>query len=330
MTSVMFFKTTPYTKTYDIVFPLINRNLMQKSFTVTLLLLLGVNMAFSQSKKEKDVEAIKSMCGCYEVKFNFAETFNYVDDPAYKPSKIKHSGGLEWVQLVEEDDNLIVLQHLLIVGHGDESHIIKHWRQDWAYENRDFYMFNANNNWKYEQKTKSDVAGQWTQKVFQVDDSPRYEGTASWVHVDGKSYWENITNAPLPRREFTQRSDYNLTIRNNRQEITATGWIHDQDNKKVQRENGKDVIIAEEKGFNTYTKVEESKCKAAKEWWQENKDMWAMVRKNWDKVFAKKQDLTLKSKVDNKRLFEHLFALEPSSKPKEIKEIITGFVERTR
>ena len=30
-------------------------------------------------------------------------------------------------------------------------------------------------------------------KIFQVDDSPRYEGTASWVHVDGKSYWENTT-----------------------------------------------------------------------------------------------------------------------------------------
>ena len=301
---------------------------MKKFLNLSFLLLFGLSILNGQSKKERDIQAIKSMCGCHDVKFNFAETFNYVDDPEYKPSKVKHSGGLEWVQLVEEDGNKIVLQHLLIVGDPSEPHIIKHWRQDWMFENKDFYMYNANNNWKYEAKSKDEVAGQWTQKVFQVDDSPRYEGTASWVHIDGKSYWENMTDAPLPRREYTQRSDYNLTIRNNRQEITAEGWIHDQDNKKVLRENDEDQIIAEEKGFNTYTKVDEKRCDPAKKWWTENHEMWEMVRKNWDKVFAKKQDLTLKPKVDNKRLYEHLFALESTAKPKEIKEIITGFVER--
>ena len=27
------------------------------------------------AKKKQDIAAIKSMCGCYEVEFNFAETF---------------------------------------------------------------------------------------------------------------------------------------------------------------------------------------------------------------------------------------------------------------
>ena len=27
------------------------------------------------------------------------------------------------------------------------------------------------------------------------------------AHVDGKSYWENTSHAPLPRREYTKRDD---------------------------------------------------------------------------------------------------------------------------
>ena len=159
-----------------------------KRVVFTVLVMLCVFSANAQNKKEKDQKAIKAMCGCYEVGFNFAETFSYSKDSTYQASKVKHDKGLEWVELVEDKDNKIVLQHLLIVGKPNEQSIIKHWRQDWLFENTDFYMFDINNKWKFVQKPKSDVKAQWTQKVFQVDDSPRYEGSASWVHVDGKSY----------------------------------------------------------------------------------------------------------------------------------------------
>ena len=146
-----------------------------------------------------------------------------------------------------DDKNKISIQHLLVVGKPSNQFIVKHWRQDWIYENRDFYMYNGDNLWEYENKTPNSVKKQWTQKVFQVDDSPRYEGSGSWVHVDGKSYWENKTDAPLPRREYTKRNDYNITSRGNRQEITSYGWVHDQDNDKVIREKDKeDQIIAQE------------------------------------------------------------------------------------
>ena len=108
---------------------------------------------------------------------------------------------------------------------------------------------------------KKDVKGQWTQKVYQVDDSPRYEGSASWIHRDGKSYWENTTPAPLPRREFSKRSDYNVTMRGNRHEITSDGWVHDQDNKKIQKEDDSQFVLAHEKGYSTYTKVPDSNAK---------------------------------------------------------------------
>lgn len=292
---------------------------------LTAVFTLNVN---AQNKKEKDQKAIKDMCGCYEVTFNFAETFSYSKDSTYQPSKVKHDKGLEWVQLVEDNNDKIVMQHLLIVGPPQKQSIIKHWRQDWLFENTDFYMFNADNKWNFVQKSKDEVAGQWTQKVYQVDDSPRYEGSATWVHVDGKSYWENTTDAPLPRREYTKRQDYNVTVRTNRHEITKNGWIHDQDNDKVIRKDGEaDVVLAQEKGLNTYVKVNDSKCKVAQDWWKENDKMWALVRNNWGNVFAKNQDLELKQKVEDKRLYQLLFDLETTAKNEEINKIITDFVK---
>jgi len=301
-----------------------------KHLILTLLLLLACLTTISaQSKKEQDTKAIKDMCGCYEVTFNFAETFEYVDDSTYIPSKVKHDKGLEWVQLVEDSKDKISMQHLLIVGNPAEPHIVKHWRQDWEYENTSLYEYDHNNKWNFVSLPKDQVKGQWTQKVFQVDDSPRYEGSASWVHVDGKSYWENTTSAPLPRREYTKRSDYNVTIRRNRHEIVDNGWIHDQDNDKVIREEGKaDVVLAQEKGFNTYVKVEDSKCKAAQDYWKENAAKWAIVRAKWGEVFARDTDLILQEKVDNKVMFKYLLDDENYNSAETINPLIESFVKK--
>jgi len=281
----------------------------------------------SQTKKEKDQTSIKDMCGCFEVTFNFAETFSYSNDSLYKPSETKVDKGLEWAQLVEDEDNKISIQHLLQVGRPDSPHIVKHWRQDWLFENTDFYTYNGDNEWVFETKSKDDVKGQWTQKVYQVDDSPRYEGSSTWVHVDGKSYWENTTTAPLPRREYTKRSDYNVTLRGNRHEITNYGWLHDQDNAKVVREKGEeDVILANEKGYNTYVKVDDSRCQAAQNWWKAHQDKWATVRAKWDEVYSRDKDLVLENKVDNKVLFKYLFDDEMTAE-KEINKVIESFVK---
>jgi hypothetical protein len=297
---------------------------MKKIILPTLLLISS--LVNSQSKKELDHKEIKNMCGCYEVTFNFAETFNYSQDSLYKPSKMKSEKAMEWVQLVEENDEKVSMQHLLQVGSAERSYIVKHWRQDWLFENKDFYMYDGDNNWTYESKSEDEVKGQWTQKVYQVDDSPRYEGSASWVHVDGKSYWENTTTAPLPRREYTKRSDYNITLRRNRHEITKNGWIHDQDNDKVVREAGKeDVVIAKEKGYNTYVKVSNEKCNAAQDWWKTNSDKWILVRNKWDDVYSRNKNLSLHKKVDNKLLYKYLFSEDYESKRK-ISKIIEAFV----
>lgn len=291
---------------------------------------IGFMIAVSaQSKKQaKDLEAIKQMCGCFEVTFNFSETFNYSNDSLYRPSKNKVSKALEWAALVDNENDKISIQHILQVGNPAKPMIVKHWRQDWLFENRNFYMYNTENDWTFEKKRKKDVTGQWTQKVFQVDDSPRYEGSGTWVHVDGKSYWENITPAPLPRREYTTRSDYNLTMRGNRQEIKDFGWVHDQDNDKIIRENGKqDVLIAKEKGYNTYTRVDDTRCAAAANWWDVNTNKWATVRLKWEEIYNREKDLSLEAKVNNMALYKHLFD-DAITQEEQINLLIESFVKQ--
>lgn len=274
-----------------------------KNSLIIALCLISIS-AMAQSKKKQDREAIKSMCGCYEVTFNFAETF--APDKDYKFHDNYRSGGLEWVQLVEDDKNKISMQHLLIVG---PSAIVKHWRQDWLYENTSLYTYDKDRSWKHTELPKAKVKGQWTQKVFQVDDGLRYEGSASWVHQDGRHFWEGTADSPLPRREFSKRKDYNVMIRTNRHEITDYGWVHEQDNDKIVRSTADDKLLAEEKGWNTYVKVDDSKCKAAQDWWVKNEQYWSDVREVWDEIYASKTTLTFKGTVDNKVLFQKIFDL---------------------
>lgn len=300
----------------------INSILLSSTF-----LLVGLSVKSQDLKKQEDIKAIKSMCGCYEVKFNFAETFQYSKDSInYKPSKIKHDSGLEWVELVEDKSNKIVLQHLLIVGKTDAD-IVKHWRQDWLYENTDMYDFVKDRTWKFEKLQTKNVKGQWTQKVYQVDDSPRYEGTASWVKVDGTTYWRNTTDAPLPRREHTKRDDYNVLKRRNIHEITSIGWIHEQDNDKIIRDDkGTDVLLAQEKGVDIYTKVADSKCQVAKNFWKNNNALWQKVRLKWEIEFKKNKDISLQKSVDGKPLYTHLFELKPDASQAEVDKIIDRFI----
>ena len=288
-----------------------------------IIILLLVSPIITNAQKKQDIEAIKEMCGCFEIDFKFSETFQYSNDSNYSKSKNYNAKALEYAKLIKDEKGHISIQHLLVMG----DYIIKHWRQDWIFQNRNLLKYDGNNTWKYISKTKKDVKGQWTQKVFQVDDSPRYEGSATWVHADGKSFWENSSYAPLPRREYTKRNDYNIMIRGNRHEITEDGWVHDQDNFKVVKDSESDseVIIASEKGINSYTRVDESNCMEAIKWWDENNEKWLLVLEKWNSIYSKKDDISLRQSVENKPLFSFLFD-ENVVKRDEIGLIIDRFV----
>ena len=297
-----------------------------KNTLLFLFLVFNSIVLYPQSKKNLDKESIKSMCGCYEVKFEFAETFIYSEDSTYVKSPPKTMYALELAHLIKEDKNDISIQHILQIGDYGEPYIIKHWRQDWSYQNQDFYLYDSNNFWKYKNRSKSEVKGQWSQKVYQVDDGPRYEGSGTWVHVDGKSYWESTTPAPLPRREKDIRSDYNLTLRGNRVEIMDYGWAHIQDNSKVYRKNKKNKVLAKEKGYNTYKKVEDDRCKYALKWWEDNSKKWNIVQEVWNDIYNRRIDLKVSQSYNQKPLFMYLF-VDDYEKKEDIKKLIDKFVD---
>ena len=283
------------------------------------LTIAGVCLALSagaqqqNDKLTQDKTAIKSMCGCQEVTFEYTETFPV--DTGYTPKGYhKIVDAVEYVTVASEDNHRIVLQHLLIA----DSMVIKHWSEDWQYENRQLLAYDKDNLWKKITLPAAQVKGQWTQKVFGVDDEPRYEGSATWVHADGRHYWEAAGDAPLPRREYTTRKDYNVLHRTNHHEITATGFVHEQDNLKVLRANGQDKVIVGEKGLNTYNRTDESRCEQAKAWWEQHKAFWALVRKGWDKVYGANSVIHLQKKVNDQPLYKVMSELEQKAFRKEL------------
>ncbi|CEN45344.1 conserved hypothetical protein [Capnocytophaga canimorsus] len=89
-----------------------------------------------------------------------------------------------------------------------------------------------------------------------------------------------------------------------------------------------DLVIAQERGYNTYKKVADEKCKAAQEFWQENKEKWALVRNRWEKVFEQKGNLKVQEKIEGKTLYEHLLNEEKYKTQEQINAIIDIYVSK--
>lgn len=277
-----------------------------KNLLVTGLLSAVAATAFAQSKTE--VKAIEDLCGCFEVTFNYAETFTNDTQNEYKAGKLNDKAVVELSLPIEKTDKKVVIQHILVAG----GHVIKHWREDWTYENANLWTYDGDQTWKKLPAAKPEqVKGTWTQTVWEVDDAPRYQGTSRWIENNNSVYWLNTTDAPLPRREYTKRDDYNVMERTNRLVINGNGYMHEQDNRKIIRKGGKDEVLAYEKGYNNYVKVADSKCDAAKQFWTAEKAaFWKDVVAVWDNKMAKAATLTLTKDVDGKLMYEALDEIE--------------------
>lgn len=263
---------------------------------------------FSQSNIEKDRKAIKSMSGFYEVSFNYVETFASKNTYEFKPRYESH--GSEWVLILEDTPTKIVMQHILVLG---KNMVMKHWREDWIYEAPTLLKYEKDNKWIKTKASNDEVKGTWVQKVYQVDDSPRYEGRGTWTHVDGKSRWESETDSPLPRREHSKRNDYNVLKRLNRLYSTETGWMFEQDNQKIIRDNGKDILLVREKGLEEFNKIDEKIFDVAKVWWKEQAPFWKVVRNIWEKIYEQNEVIQFQNTINSKALYDHLFPLAQTS-----------------
>jgi len=271
---------------------------MKMRLLSAILLLIGALQSGAQTTMGK--EQIEKMCGCFSVNFKYAETFS--PEPYYKYHEREDMNAVELALPIEKTDTKIVIQHLLVIN---DTIIIKHWREEWVYEATSFYQYMGNRIWNKKSLEPAATKNKWTQTVWEVSDEPRYQGVSSWVENDGKIFWESTADAPLPRREYTVRNDYNVLKRRNRILITGEGYQHEQDNDKIQRADGKDKLIAQEKGYNTYYRMDDSECAVAREWWKKNEPFWSVVRTQWQQVINTSPTVSLKWKVEDKMLHEH-------------------------
>lgn len=263
------------------------------------------------TKRERDRQAILALAGDFRVSFDFIEIMGLAED--YTPPRPYFSWGTEHVQVIEDRADFVSLQHTLVMYFEDpetkktETMTMKHWRQDWTFEDRSMHVYRGGNTW--EQREVRLYKGRWSQAVYQVDDSPRYEVMGKWVHAAGLHTWKSDPSIrPLPRREFSKRSDYNILNGVHEISITPNGWIHTQQNRKVNLPAiGKRQIVGQEYGINRYERITAPSLAPASEEWKKVGPYWAEVRQKWDEVYRGYKRFTLLNKVDDKKLWQHHF-----------------------
>lgn len=163
---------------------------------------------------------------------------------------------------------------------GDKQEVVKHWRQRWEYEGRELVEFRGGHEFARRALAADEARGTWLQKVFGVDDGPRYQGHGRWRHAAGVSAWEsNETWRPLPRRE--SKRDYQVLVARNRHTLTPTGWVHEQDNLKLRLGVGA-TAVARETGLNRYERVEDPRFSAGEAYWKDTQAYWGDVRAAWN------------------------------------------------
>lgn len=252
------------------------------------LLLVGAHNAQAGTAPDfdRDRRAILAMAGEFEVKFNFDETVSL--RPGYE---LKHdkSGGFETVLVAEDSGRRIVLQHILLSKDGE--HVVKHWRQDWTYEDRDLREYAGGRTWTARRLAAREVRGTWSQAVYEVNDGPRYESYGRWIHDGVYSSWQSATTwRPLPRREYSTRKDYDVLLALNRQTITPWGWVHEQDNTKWDRnDTSGNPYVARELGVNEYRRTSSFDFAPARAYYERTRRYWAAVRDVWANALAGKQ-----------------------------------------
>jgi len=267
------------------------------SLSLAAFLLCGSAFA-DEASFEKDRRAILAMAGDFKIGFHFKETLSLHEGYEVR-EKSYDEEAFETVKVVEDSGKRIVLQHLLQVG----PTVVKHWAQIWTYEDTEILEFQGHRTWTVKKLTPGEAKGKWSQRVTQVDDSPRYEGIAAWVHGEQTSEWAALANRPKPRRE-EKRDDYDLLVVTNRHTITPQGWFHEQDNAKWVKREGKSYPLCREIGFNPYLRVKDHDFAKANDYWQKTAPFWKDVRGVWDELEPSDGSIKVLTKAGDGRLLE--------------------------
>ena len=261
----------------------------------------------ADSSFECDRKSILAMAGEFRVRFAFDETAALA--PGYAPHDPQRSGGTELVEVIADDGRHISLQHILVLG--PDHAVVKHWRQDWQYEPAHVLRFRGNGRFETETVAADAAKGAWSQTVFEVDDAPRYAGIGHWTHDEGVDAWtSDRTWRPLPRREYTKRSDYQALDVVNRHTLTPAGWVHEQDNTKLAiASDGKVTSLAREVGVNSYTRITDYDFGAGRTYWQKTSAFWTDVRGRWQRIEDANPRFTTSPEPNGEPRIEAFFTL---------------------
>jgi hypothetical protein len=269
------------------------------------------------SSFERDRRAILAMAGSYRVTFDFLEVTPF--SPDAQRERPYQSWGTERVYVDRDDGRFISLSHILAMrvvqkdGTLSEPMVTKHWRQDWRYEPEELVEYRGWEQWQRRVLKRKDVAGQWSQTVYQVDESPRYASVGKWDHSASMSTWiSGETWRPLPRREWSVRKDYHVLIGTNRHTIIPTGWIQEENNLKGVLGDDRSLsaekpYAAREYGVARYERLQNPDFEAADVYFNRTRAFWEDVRSAWEESFRRQPTITLTAQVDQAGLFVPLF-----------------------
>ena len=266
---------------------------------------------------ERDRRAILAMAGTFRVSFDFIEVATFGEPNRLAPYQ---SWATEKVYVDRDEPGFISLVHILemrLVGNDgtiSEPHVTKHWRQDWRYEPDSIVEYQGLERWRRRALARDEQRGAWLQTVHQVDESPRYAALGRWQHSASFSTWlSGDTWRPLPRREWSVRSDYQALLGTNRHTVTATGWLQEENNLKavLAAAGAFDVrrpYVGREYGVARYDRLQAgADFAAADRYYAKTRAFWNVVAGEWEDAFRRQGTITLRGPVDKLGLFRPLF-----------------------
>ncbi len=268
-----------------------------------------------------DIASIEAMAGCFQVDYNYSEIEalgdydyeekdpngpDYLIDPRnYDASETNSSR--ELIAIVESTPTKIHFQHILfivqpdgkILPMGKNVNYMKHHGETWVFEADSYHRFDSKDHWV--RQTVAEPKGTWRRHVTSLDDGPRHQSVAKWIHHGEQSEWIGEGLAPIPGREKRDmgRRDYNQMYRKSRLLIDPWGWMERQYNTKIDATASESRELANEKGKNFYMKIDDKYCAGAKEFLNERKGIWELSREVWAEVYERHDDLKVAGSVNN-------------------------------
>ena len=239
----------------------------------------------------RDRAAILAMCGEFRIDFDYQELVSL--HPGSHLATPYQSWATERIFVLEDAQDRISLQHQLVMVALDEhgrptpAEVAKHWRQEWVWQGESVLRYAGPagagvERWHHEQLDPARHQGEWVWTVWGIDDGPRYSSIGCWRHDANCSIFQgDETWRPLPRREKTSRSDYQVLLGSERIVIAPDGWVMLQENGKLKLGGpgaGAQEILAREIGVERYQRISGFDWQPGIAAWRAEEPFWKAIR----------------------------------------------------